>query len=280
MEEEFDDGFFSMHQLLDEEMQQNSDYEAELEFMAPGQHEQIVRKQKPQLTIAKKREIVDEMLKLMHNGSLPRGALARFARHFGIHKSTTTRLFQEICRQLAEGTIIDVRSKKLGKCGRKARQYSEEWLQSIPLYLRTTERSYAAALGISHVTLHTLKKKGILRTHTSTNKPRLTSDHKIARLRWVLNHIQPATATTNPTFEDMSNMIHIDEKWLYINPETRRFYLLPKEEDPYRCQQSRRFKIKVMFMGIIGKPLYDAQCHLIHDGNISLCISTNGKEKK
>ncbi|XP_021743257.1 uncharacterized protein LOC110709354 [Chenopodium quinoa] len=68
----------------------------------------------------------------------------------------------------------------------------------------------------------------------------------------------------------MSNMIHIDEKWLYINPETRRFNLLPKEEDPYRCQQSRRFKIKAMFIGIIGKPLYDAQGHLIHDGKYDI----------
>ncbi|XP_021756158.1 uncharacterized protein LOC110721328 [Chenopodium quinoa] len=68
----------------------------------------------------------------------------------------------------------------------------------------------------------------------------------------------------------MSNVIHIDEKWFYINPETRRFYLLPKEEDPYRCQQSRRFKIKAMFMGMIEKPLYDAQGHLIHDGKYGI----------
>ncbi|XP_021769867.1 uncharacterized protein LOC110734117 [Chenopodium quinoa] len=60
-------------------------------------------------------------------------------------------------------------------------------------------------------------------------------------------------AVGDPTFSDMQQWIHLDEKWFYINPETRTFYLLPTEDDPYRAQQSRRFKIKAMFMGMIAK---------------------------
>ncbi|XP_021728124.1 uncharacterized protein LOC110695205 [Chenopodium quinoa] len=68
----------------------------------------------------------------------------------------------------------------------------------------------------------------------------------------------------------MSYVIHIDEKWFYLNPDKRRFYLLPSEEDPYMAQQSRRFKLKAMFMAIIGKPLYGINGELLHDGKYGI----------
>ncbi|XP_021755471.1 uncharacterized protein LOC110720732 [Chenopodium quinoa] len=126
--------------------------------------------------------------------------------------------------------LIDVRNKKLGKVGPKCKEYSEEFLLSIPLRLRTTKRSYAGALKISHVTIHRPKKKGLLRTHTSTNHPKLTDNHKIERLRWVLSHLTPATET----------------------------------EDPM-CEQSRRFKVKAMFMAMIAKPQHNTNGEMIHD---------------
>ncbi|XP_021751380.1 uncharacterized protein LOC110717052 [Chenopodium quinoa] len=171
---------------------------------------------------------------------------------------------------MAQGSLIDVRSKKIGRVGRKPKEFSDEFLQSVPLHLRQTERSYAAALKISHVTLHNLKKKGRLRTHTSTNKPTLTSNHKVARMKWILSHINPVTSNGDPTFVEMNNVIHMDEKWFYLNPDKRRFYLLPSEEDPYRPIQSTRFKLKAMFMGLIGKPLYDTDGGLLHDGKYGI----------
>ncbi|XP_021714964.1 uncharacterized protein LOC110682921 [Chenopodium quinoa] len=176
-----------------------------------------------------------------------------------------SRLHAEIKKQIAQGNVIDVRSKKLGRTGPKPKEYSDEWLQSVPLYKRTTERSYAGALNVSHSTIHRLRKKGRLRTHTSPNHLALTSNHKIARLKWVLSHINPIPAHGDPKFADMQQTIRIDEKWFYLNQETRKFYLLPKEEDPYRCQQSKRYKVKAMFMGMIGKPLYARNGTLLHD---------------
>ncbi|XP_021717892.1 uncharacterized protein LOC110685668 [Chenopodium quinoa] len=167
---------------------------------------------------------------------------------------------------MAQGNLIDVRTKKYGRTGPKPMEFSDEFLQSVPLHLRKTKRSYAAALKISHVTLHNLKKRGRLKTHTSSNKPALSSDHKVARLKWVLSHINPITGNEDPTFVDMNHVIHIDEKWFYLNPDKRRFYLLPSEEDSYRAIQSRRFKLKAMFMALIGKPLYDTNGELLHNG--------------
>lgn len=46
----------------------------------------------------------------------------------------------------------------------------------------------------------------------------------------------------------------------------RRFYLLPKENDPYRCTQSKRFNIKVM----TSRTLYDTYGNIIHDGKFGI----------
>ncbi|XP_021738357.1 uncharacterized protein LOC110704851 [Chenopodium quinoa] len=153
---------------------------------------------------------------------------------------------------------------------RKEKQYTNEFLTSVPLYKRTTERGYAGALKIPKTALHRLRQQGRLRTHTSTNHPTLTEKHKVSRLKWVLSLLNHVPTVGDPTFSDMQQWIHLDEKLFYINPKTRTFYLLPTEDDPYRAQQSRKFTIKAIFMGMIGKPLFDAENNMIHDGKYDL----------
>lgn len=46
--------------------------------------------------------------------------------------------------------------------------------------------------------------------------------------------------------------------------------MLPLEEDPCRCCQPKRFKIKAMFMGVTFRPLHDSQRNLIDDGKFSI----------
>ncbi|XP_021775063.1 uncharacterized protein LOC110738910 [Chenopodium quinoa] len=168
------------------------------------------------------------------------------------------------------GEVVDVRTKKLGKTGRKPFENSDEWLMSIPLYKRTTNISYSVALHVNHMVIHRLKKRGRLRAVSASNHPASSENHKVARLKWVLQHIHPIPSEGDPTIMDMQHHIHIDEKWFYLNPETRTFYLTPNEEVPYRAQQSKRFKIKAMFMGMVGKPLYAADGTLIHSGKYGL----------
>ncbi|XP_021775169.1 uncharacterized protein LOC110739022 [Chenopodium quinoa] len=210
-------------------------------------------RQSREMTVEEKRHLVDEIMLNMEGDSLPRGFLSSLARKHHVHRSTTTRWFKE---------------------------YTDEFLTSVPLYKRQTERGYAAALNVSKSAIHRLRKRGRLRTHTSTNKPALTDQHKITRMKWVLSHITPIPAEGDPLFEDMQQCIHIDEKWFFINPETRTFYLLPAEDNPYRAQQSKRFKIKAMFMGMIGKPLYDANKQLLHDGKYGLFPFVKYEEAK
>ncbi|XP_021749384.1 uncharacterized protein LOC110715117 [Chenopodium quinoa] len=231
---------------------------------------QVYGRQSREMTVQEKRQLVDEVMLNMEGDSVPRGFISKLARKHHVHRSTTTRWFQVIKQHILEGHALDVRTKKLGTIGRKLTEYTDEFLTYVPLYKKQTERGYAAALHISKAALHRLRQRGRLRTHTSTNKPALTDNHKIARLKWVLSHIHPIPSLGDPTFVDMQQRIHIDEKWFFINPETRTFYLLPTEENPYRAQQSRRFKVKALFMGMIGKPLYDENKQLLHDGKYGL----------
>ena len=64
----------------------------------------------------------------------------------------------------------------------------------------------------------------------------------------------------------MNNIVHIDEKWFYLNPDKRRFYLLLLEIDPYRvCMSKRYYKIKALFMGVKSRPLFNDHGVMIHD---------------
>ncbi|XP_021730438.1 uncharacterized protein LOC110697364 [Chenopodium quinoa] len=225
-----DDDFFSIDQMLNDKSNMEHSQSSTMEGTEYNDnnviHEEAMQQPKgrKQLTVSEKRELIDAFLLKLEGGELPKGYLSQQGSNFNVHRSTIQRLFIDIKSQMAVGNVIDVRSKKLGKIGPKPTEYTDEFLQSVPLYKRTTERSYGAALKISHVTIHKLKKKGGLRTHTSTNHPALTSNHKIARLEWVLSHLLPAVENGDPKFVDMQQVVHIDEKWLYLNPETRRFY--------------------------------------------------------
>lgn len=261
--EDDDDGFFNIDVLLAEEgLLQPSNTETEAE---PS--EKVSR---AQLTVGKKRFIIDSLLHMVKDNKLPRGFQKKLADEMGVHKCTISRIFHEILTQTQVGHGIDVRSKKAGRVGRKPYEYSEEFLQSTPLHLRTTLRSFAGHLKVSHASVHRLKKRGLLRSHTSNNHPSVSREHKITRMRWVLGQIIPGTVNSNPIINDMHNVIHIDEKWFYLNPEMRRFYLLPAEDDPYRCTQSKRYKIKAMFMGVISRPIYDGEGKLVFDGKFGI----------
>ncbi|XP_048493660.1 uncharacterized protein LOC104901081 [Beta vulgaris subsp. vulgaris] len=144
------------------------------------------------------------------------------------------------------------------------------WKDSVPLQLRTSIRAFAGYLKGLPSTVYRLLKGGKLRSHACSTHPKLTEDHKIQRMKWVLQHILPATRTQPPKFVDMQNVAHIDEKWFYLSPDMRRFYLFPIEDDPYICCQSKRFKIKAMFMCATSRLIKDSEGRMIHDGKFGM----------
>ncbi|CAO2817904.1 unnamed protein product [Amaranthus hypochondriacus] len=154
MANDFDDNFFAIDILLmEEENYRNSEviddsYEpATTNSNGPTQQQPKGRKQ---LTVHQKRQIVDAFLHKLVGQELPRGFQSSQAKKFNVHKSTILRLYREVLRQMEFGNVIDVRSKKLGRTGPKPLTFTDEMLQSVPLSKKTTCRSYAAALKVSH----------------------------------------------------------------------------------------------------------------------------------
>jgi len=100
-------------------------------------------------------------------------------------------------------------------------------------------------------------------------KPSLTDSHKLNRLDFVLGKLEP---DDNNTFRvrDLSNVLHLDEKWFYaiLPSETHRMF--PREDrHPSRTTRHKSHITKVMFIAVVGYP-HDAPGHGYFDGKIGL----------
>ncbi|XP_074277539.1 uncharacterized protein LOC141601168 [Silene latifolia] len=135
--------------------------------------------------------------------------------------------------------------------------------------------------GVSVGTVHSWVKEGLLKPHSSQLHPKLTDLHKDQRLLYSLKSLvvkqvlgeffdlnnMPVTETI---FNEMSNTIHMDEKWFYITKDNEKVYIVEGEELPYRSCQSKRYITKVMFMCAFSRPIYDADGELVFDGKIGM----------
>ncbi|RHZ28776.1 hypothetical protein DYB26_014342 [Aphanomyces astaci] len=73
------------------------------------------------------------------------------------------------------------------------------------------------AIGISLGSLHRYLKLGLFRPHSNSIRPFLTDANKYGRMKFAL-----------------------DEKWLYLTQESRKYYLVPGEQEPKRVYKSKR----------------------------------------
>ena len=86
-------------------------------------------------------------------------------------------------------------------------------------------------------------------------KPRLTDKHKADRVDWVTRW--------GPHFLDEEFPVcYLDEKWFYTTTRRRKLKILPRgKHEPVGADivskpktRSRRFPIKVMYLGVVGRP--------------------------
>jgi hypothetical protein len=74
--------------------------------------------------------------------------------------------------------------------------------------------------------------------------------------------------SSQPTFKDMDNMVHIDEKWFIMTRERNTYYLHPQEPKPLRTVKNKNNIGKVMFLTAVARPRYGKDGLVTFDGKI------------
>ena len=103
--------------------------------------------------------------------------------------------------------------------------------------------------------------------YAPTSKPLVTPDYIAKQMIWVSENFKLLTDEEAP-------VAYLDEKWFYTTNRRRRVKKLPRGPDeeegidfvPPQKVLSRRFPVKAMFMGVVGRPIktknFDGRIHL------------------
>ncbi|KAK9682009.1 hypothetical protein RND81_10G043700 [Saponaria officinalis] len=89
-------------------------------------------------------------------------------------------------------------------------------------------------------------------------------------MQWVLNHVNRVHENGRLRFNDMYDLVHIDEKCFCMTRLSQKYYLLPDEEEPHRTCKSKRFITKIMFMGAVARPRFTSDGSVNFDGKIGI----------
>ncbi|KAL6563295.1 hypothetical protein OROHE_005882 [Orobanche hederae] len=225
-----------------------------------------VRKKWPKLTIEKRTQIVQILLQNYNekDKKLQWGIVKKTAEQFHVTVRTINNIWSK------ERNLINMQSNMRGNVGRKRIQVDINKLKDIPVHRRKTQKSVAAAMGISQSTVTRWLKRKQIKRHSNAIKPLLIEGGKIKRLEFCLNHIVPSSLPNNPTFHDMHDHIHIDEKWFYLEKDSTTIYTHPNEFDPYRAVQNKNYKPKLMFLAVVGHPIIKPDGEVIWDGKVGI----------
>lgn len=193
----------------------------------------------------------------------------------GLHQRTVQRIWQDG----QAGGVNNVVSKKPKNYGRKRIEISPEAIKEVPLRQRTTMLDLARALGVSKSTVYARLKEKQIRRHSNTIKSYLTPANKKARMEFAISMLD-RSKPHQPTFKDMYNIVHIDEKWFYRTNKVQKFYLAENGVEPERTVKSENFIEKVMFLCATTWPRYDDDGIMTFDGKIGIWGFTFQEEAK
>ena len=101
----------------------------------------------------------------------------------------------------------------------------EDELPTINIEKRSSIRSLSYQLNIPRSTAHYAVFKGYIKCINNKVKPCLTEKQKINRVKIFISNID----LPNQMFIPFNNLIHIDEKWFYMNQIYRNLYQSPQK---------------------------------------------------
>ncbi|KAG2788834.1 hypothetical protein PC116_g9974 [Phytophthora cactorum] len=127
-----------------------------------------------------------------------------------------------------------------------------EKIRAVPVQQRQNQRQLAEASGVSKRLVGILLRDGLLHRVTDRIKPSLTVAIRIARLQFVLSHLNESTMK----FDEGYDVVHVDEKWFNEDKDDRAYLLL-------------------LFVSIIRRFLRHRRGHLSSSVSPSGCFKSN-----
>lgn len=98
-----------------------------------------------------------------------------------------------------------------------------------------------------------------IRRHSNFIKYFLKEDNTRQQLQFCLSMLESGSIPHDPIFKGMYNIVHIDEKWLYMTKEFEKNYLSQDEENPIHTFKSKKFITKNMFLVALSCPRFDVE---------------------
>lgn len=126
-----------------------------------------------------------------------------------------------------------------------------------------------AGLPLSLGAVHKYAK--VLGVHEESKyvKPKLTEKNKIERLKWVLSKID-VSDPNDLRYYHQNNIVHVDEKWMYVERLRKTVKSLPDHEDyPHDTVQHKSHRQKVMITAALTEPTetFDGKIAMIAHGD-------------
>ncbi|XP_074302889.1 uncharacterized protein LOC141637225 [Silene latifolia] len=195
-----------------------------------------------------------------------KGKIKEASVKWGVDRKTIWLWWTRAKEKISNEDAIHLTSLKMGNTNAPKVVINREMIRSMSVKNRGSISKLAKKLK----TVQRWVKKGELRKHTNAIHPTLNDSNKLQRLLFSLTSTFVDILANKIMFKDMSNQIHIDEKWFYITKTTDSFYILSDEVPPNRSCQSKRYITKVMFMSVVSRPIYEKDGELLFDGKIGM----------
>ena len=146
---------------------------------------------------------------------LPWGSFTIVTDQIGVARSTISRLWWQARGARKQSLIITPeiasRNNSRTNCHKYLHAEFHQGLKEIPRCRRKTYHSTAKAMGVALSTVQRmLLHRDVCHVHTSSLKPTLTEENKMSRMELALSFMDKNNTSK---FENMEDLIHIDEKW-------------------------------------------------------------------
>ena len=222
------------------------------------------------------------------DGVLERGALKKTAEMFSVDGTTMGRLWREILKKIEDESVaipdilhdlsfFESKSSNRGRPLKWDKAEMREAAKLVPFQQRNTFRQMSSATKIPKSTLFDMFKKGLFRRHTSSLRPHLTEENKVARLFHALEEVYPVVGPGGQLhFKDFFDRIDIDEKWFFLTRAKETYILIADDEDsdgeeePNRRVRHKSHITKVMFLCAQARPRWDTTRNRMWDGKIGI----------